>query len=125
MKMSVENLYAVRARCDEIFSPETAFPGAVGDAPSSGHCAVVALLVKKLFGGECVSTMHEGRSHWFNRIGESDVDLAGDQFGRAKVTIEQSGKLFQGTRVRSLADVSAETWVRSHLFEQKFFHTEK
>lgn len=50
--------------------------------PSTGQCAVTALVVQDQFGGQIVeATTNQGEVHFFNRLpGLGDVDITGDQF---------------------------------------------
>src|SRR6266581_2299338 len=103
----------LRARLERAFGPDTAAPGFAGDAPSTGQCAVVSVVVSKLLGAAMVSTKIHGQSHWFNRIGvgaeQYDFDLTGDQYGFPAVRYTHADKLYTRTRVRSHQDVNAET----------------
>ncbi len=68
------------------WSRETASPGCQAawtpDAPSFGQCAVTALLVQDLLGGELIRTEVPGfGSHYCNRLDSGlPVDLTFDQF---------------------------------------------
>lgn len=90
---------------------------------STGHCAAVAIIVHELLGGEMVSTLVEGHSHWLNRLraGEKpmDVDLTGDQFGRPFLQIADAGALYADTRVRMRAELSEETLARTRLLAER------
>ena len=48
--------------------------------PCRNQCAVTALAVQGLFGGDIVNTKTKGGTHFYNRIGGSYWDLAADQF---------------------------------------------
>jgi hypothetical protein len=121
----------VQLRCalEPAFSKETAVPGTTGHIPSAGHCAVVAELVRRRMGGRLVSATVENESHWFNRLpmGEEfvDVDLTGDQFGRAPVQIASRGCLYSGTRVRRHAELLPETLARSLALEGRLRDSRK
>jgi len=110
------------------FRPDTAAQGYLGDVPSAGHCAAVAVIVRQLIGGEFVSATVDGVSHWFNRITGGccawDVDLTADQFGDVPVALEESGGLYEGTRVRSSDEVNLETWNRAKLLAHRAGLTE-
>lgn len=113
-------LCALRNRLDDAFSAETCCGAWNKLVPSTGHCAVVALVVRDVFGGELVSARPMGVSHWFNRIhiGDCsfDVDLTGDQFGRLRVQLSTVGDVWANARKRSLDDVNAETRHRYDIF---------
>src|SRR3989338_8280551 len=66
------------------------YKGWTPDNPAWGQCAVTALTVQDFFGGELLRldlTGHSdpkvaaGRSHYFNRIGEAELDISSSQFG--------------------------------------------
>jgi hypothetical protein len=119
----LQQIAALRRQIEPEFRPDTAARGFTGTAPSTGHCAAVALIVQKSFGGEFVSAIVEGGSHWFNRIetvsGQLDVDLTGDQFGRKSIETAAADMLFEGTRVRHFGDLNAETLQRALLLARR------
>jgi hypothetical protein len=49
--------------------------------PSTGQCAVTALIVQDRFGGKIVRVEIPGDSHYYNVVSEQEVDLTRDQFG--------------------------------------------
>lgn len=109
----------LRLQLEPWFSADTAAPGTQwhGAPRSIGHCAAVALIFQASIGGDLQSTYVEGVSHWFNRLREEerwvDVDLTGDQFGRAPVQIEPAGRLYPGAHLRTAHEVAAETTRRA------------
>lgn len=117
------SLYLLRGRLALAFAPDTAAAGFSQSVPSSGHCAAVAVIVHGLLGGELVSTKVDGQSHWFNRLpvdgGYLDVDLTGDQFGRAELQISAVGTLYPDTRVRALEELKKETTDRARLLAKR------
>jgi hypothetical protein len=48
--------------------------------PCKNQCAVTALAVQQIMGGEIVNTKTKGGTHFYNKIGDSYWDLAADQF---------------------------------------------
>ena len=53
----------------------------ISGRPSTGQCAVTAVIVQQQFGGELLRTINEGDSHYFNRLPDGlEVDLTRDQF---------------------------------------------
>ena len=51
--------------------------------PARGQCAVTALIVQDMFGGELLRTTVDGESHYLNVIGDGTlVDLTAQQFAR-------------------------------------------
>jgi hypothetical protein len=119
----LEKMRELRGRLDGAFRPDTASKGFPGNAPSSGHCAAVSVIVHEMLGGEMISTLVDGHSHWINRIDwddlKQDVDLTGDQFGRASVQVGYPGDLYPGLRVRTLQEVNLETLQRARLLAQR------
>lgn len=68
---------AVRAA----WSPATAAPGQWNPAlPAAGQCAVTALVVQDLLGGGLLRGTASGRSHYWNSVDGTDVDLTREQF---------------------------------------------
>lgn len=113
--MLTEMLTLFRRWVEPSFSAGTASPGSkwTDSCPSTGHCAVVSILVLRVFGGEYVSATVDGMSHWFNRLdwfGRAvDVDLTGDQFGRRPVQVADAGGLYPDTRVRLSVHINENT----------------
>jgi hypothetical protein len=111
----------LRDKLESAFSPETAAGKVSEPCPSAGHCAAAALIVQRKLGGELVSSMVDGQSHWFNRIkiGEHtvDIDLTGDQFGFEPIQLSVDKELYPRTRVRTLSEVNEETLRRSKRLE--------
>lgn len=101
------------------FAPDTALPGSKAFPPSAGHCAVVAYIVRKRLGGDLVSAIVDGQSHWFNRINEIDCDITADQFGMSAVRVAPAGDLYPGTLVRSGFDLDRGTLNRAHLLADR------
>jgi hypothetical protein len=112
----------LRAQLERVFAPDTSVFGSPSMPPSTDHCAAVAVLVNAKFGGTYVSSVVDGRSHWFNRIQISDtkydVDLTGDQFGYHPVMVSAYG-LHANTVERSSDDIRAETYARARILETR------
>lgn len=70
----------------EAWCRETASPGCAKDwsedNPAFGQCAVTALLIQEIYGGELLRTYVEGfGSHYYNLLPDgTTVDLTSDQF---------------------------------------------
>jgi len=65
----------------EAWSRATAAPGQWDPAlPAAGQCAVTALVVQDLLGGDLLRATIAGRSHYWNRVAGADVDLTREQF---------------------------------------------
>jgi hypothetical protein len=51
------------------------------ERPSTGQCAVTALVVQDVYGGELLRALVDGQSHYWNRLpGGDELDLTRDQF---------------------------------------------
>jgi len=60
-------------------------------SPAVGQCAVTALIVQDLYGGDLLRSDVGGSSHYWNRIPSGEeIDLTRDQFGDAVVIPEGS-----------------------------------
>lgn len=109
--------YSLRGKLALSFDKDTAIPGTTGDTPSSGHCAVVAIIVNEEFGGQLFSAMVSGVSHWYNRVTVNGttffVDLTGDQFGLeiVQASIED---LYPNSRERQIHEINHGTFLRAH-----------
>lgn len=115
----LNELWPTRKKLEKVFSQDTAAPGTNSDIPSAGHCAAVSYLIWSIFGGEMVSTKVNGQSHWFNRIGDIDIDLTGDQFNRAPMQIADNSKLWPDTRLRNFGDLNQETLDRAQVLAKR------
>ena len=124
------DLRAVQLRAEQLrsalefaFNADTALPGSKASLPSAGHCAAVAAIVHRRLGGWLVSAVVGDETHWFNRLRAGkrliDVDLTGDQFGRAPIQIATFGHLYRGTRVRRPGELLSETLARAEKLEQR------
>jgi hypothetical protein len=69
-------------------------PNWTPDRPSRGQCAVTALVVRDLLGGELLEAEVRFRDggrqgfHYWNRLAELDLDLTGDQFTKDEIVQE-------------------------------------
>lgn len=73
-------LRACRGYMEQAWSAETSAGGYEPQRPSSGQSAVTALVVQDLLGGEIVRVENGGRSHYYNVVGDGEIDLTRDQF---------------------------------------------
>jgi hypothetical protein len=71
------DLYHVVKQAWSADTVATPFDGA---NPCKNQCAVTALAVQQLFGGDIVNTRTKGGTHFYNKIHGSYWDLAADQF---------------------------------------------
>jgi hypothetical protein len=112
-----------RLRLQAWFRPDTAILGTCSQVASAGHCAAVAAIIYFTHGGTLVSAIVDAQSHWFNRVNvgghDVDVDLTGDQFGRAPVQVAESGTLYDGTRIRTEEQLNADTLRRAWLLGRR------
>jgi hypothetical protein len=118
-----DELGRLRAQVEPVFSGDTAVPGTTSSIPSAGHCAAVAAIAHAALGGELVSAIVEGQSHWFNRfvVGTSsyDADITGDQFNFEPVRIAAAGKLYPNESLRLASQLNEETLRRAHLLAKR------
>ena len=105
--------------CDKETSADPV--GCVESNPLWGHCAVVALLIQDLFGGELMRASLEEtpfagmRSHYWNRLpGGMELDLTAEQFGNRRPI-----GLKAEMRPRSYLLSSPETKTRYELLKQR------
>lgn len=132
----------LRAKLEPHFSAETSNDSTNYKGGSHGHCAVVAYIVNRLFGGAFVSTKvylsNEDKevSHWFNRVSiggiEIDVDLTADQFGWNNLSFAFKDQLWSfctsmmtygmsctDNKVRNRSELNEETIKRAELLLKK------
>lgn len=128
MSLFLQRLGEIRLSLESVFAPDTASPANTKRwPPSAGHCAAVAVIVNRIFGGEYRSAVVSGESHWFNRIQfggkEVDVDLTGDQFGRDKIQAvicdQRTGELYPDARQRRPDELRWETIERAELLASR------
>jgi hypothetical protein len=81
--------------------------------PSFGQCAVTAMLVQDIFGGELMRGINEGDSHYWNLIDGREVDLTRDQF---RVWAPRDVQKVERFRLES----SPETMERYHLLSGRY-----
>lgn len=78
---NVRTALDLRAQLETAWSKETSAGGYTPELPSTGQCAVTALIVQDLLGGELMRTVNMGISHYFNRLEDgTEIDLTRDQF---------------------------------------------
>lgn len=91
------------------------------------------MIVNRIYGGEFVSAVVDGCSHWFNRVvlcgRKVDVDLTGDQFGRHPVQVcllepDDSISLYEGERVRDPSELTESTVARAMILAERAGLTE-
>ena len=120
-------MLAVSKKAVEVFrrqvavgwSAETANDEKDHEIRSTGQCAATAVVFQQVFGGVMVSTMVEGVSHWYNQVGEYDIDLTGDQFGHAPIRMVPKGSLYNDARERTHEEVDGATALRAMLLALK------
>jgi hypothetical protein len=76
---------AIRGAFDRSTCSEDDLPMWSVENPSRGHCAVVALTINDLFGGDLLcAKVHRSDAligyHWWNRLAGIDIDLTRCQF---------------------------------------------
>jgi len=87
------------------------------EIPSTGHCAIVAAIIYKRFGGNLVSAYVNGIKHWFNKIDDYYIDLTGDQFGFDPVQIKKD--LYENCLIREWMHLNSTTLERLEIMEGK------
>jgi len=92
--MSVDVRIAnLKKRIKEVASEETTHPLCKEEwslsNPMLGHCAVVAAIFYKKFGGEIIRGIiaETGISHYWNKLNNKEYDLTKEQFAKKNVTI--------------------------------------
>ncbi|MEP1125767.1 MAG: hypothetical protein ABJH68_17950 [Ilumatobacter sp.] len=84
---------AIRAACGtDTCSPDDLDAWSL-DNPTRGHCAVAALVVHDLFGGDLLGAeVHRGGvhigHHWWNRVHGIDIDLTLEQFDHDEIVLD-------------------------------------
>jgi len=62
-------------------------------SPLAGHCSIVALMVRGMFGGVIVTGLVDETRHYWNRLPDGrEVDLTSCQFGGDGVTPLKRGR---------------------------------
>jgi hypothetical protein len=129
MKNWKKELAQIRNALDLCFSDNTANPSSDRTLPSAGHCAVVAMLINELYGGDYVSTIINGQSHWYNKIYIGGdmlymwVDLTGDQFGFNRIEYTFDEPLYPDTRTRNPDELNENTKQRFMVFSSRYHKT--
>jgi hypothetical protein len=114
----MRELHDLRSVMGDAFRCATAFGSCIDGVPSAGHCLLASIAVQELYGGEIRTSIVEGIPHYWNRLdyerglGDLEVDLTADQFGREPVLIrrrikEQSAR-FRRERHGPLPDKNPE-----------------
>lgn len=87
MDESDEVLDALARALGEAWCAETsASPDWTPANPALGQCAVTALIVQDIMGGELSRGVVAGVSHYWNVVGGREVDLTHQQFAEYRVT---------------------------------------
>lgn len=77
----------------QCFSIETCYAGDrekwSEENPTTGHCAVSALLLQNLFGGIICKTTVNRHSHYFNKFDDVIVDITAEQFGDIHINYDK------------------------------------
>lgn len=78
----------------ECWSRETSYDPEkwTSENPTHGQCAITALVVQDLLGGDLLRAKVNGAEHYWNRLPDSsELDLTRDQFGSAPTTTAPDG----------------------------------
>lgn len=118
--MDKRSFVELREILNKCFSPDTSNDGKDGLALSHGHCALVSILIKELYGGKHVSAVIDGVSHWFN-LTEAGlwVDLTADQFGLDAVICTRQPP-YENYRFRDEQDINQSTISRYEIFKSRY-----
>ena len=74
-------LYRLQRAIEDSWSKDTAKGEWKRSVPSLNQCAVTALVVQDYLGGDLLRCeMTDGDSHYWNKIGEAEIDLTKSQF---------------------------------------------
>lgn len=121
MKLQIERL---RTLLITKMSSETSF-NKQGNHPTSGHCALIAVLLKMLLNLKIVSVYVDNISHWFNVININGqifyIDLTNQQFGLDEVLYQENElpKNYLNLRERDIGEINLETFQRFITFSNK------
>ena len=82
MTEKIVDLHQIQEAVERAWSTDTAYGDWTPDVPSLNQCAVTALIVQDLFGGQLLRCeMSDGDSHYWNRLPSGvQLDLSTPQF---------------------------------------------
>ena len=118
-------LEPLREAMDAVFLCETAYGTCNDDAPSAGHCMIASMAVQDLFGGEIVGGEVNRTPHYWNRVNGRDLDLTGDQFGKAPIQVKRGvlyppGTVFSRQPHERVGSSGSELAKKHHRFMRRF-----
>ena len=80
-------------------------------SPLDGHCALVAFLVKKLYGGDLIKGKISGNPHYWNRLPNGkEIDLTSCQFGGDGLT-----PLAKGRKVKKVPEMTPIVYLIAYM----------
>jgi hypothetical protein len=86
-------IQGIRDAMEPVFSCDTVWGDCKDEAPSAGHCFMASMAVQDMLGGQIlfgkVATEDGDISHYWNQIGDWQVDVTGDQFREPEIQIER------------------------------------
>lgn len=88
------------------------------DRPELGQCAVTALVIQDLFGGELRRTVANGVSHYYNWIAGEEIDLTRAQFD-LPLALEEHSVRERAYVLSFPATVDRYNRLRNRLLEQQ------
>ena len=88
--MSVD-IQSLRTVFESVWGADTSYYGMIGQTLSYGQCAVTAMIIQDMFGGDIYKIKVGIDSHYFNMIDGRIIDITSDQFGN--VQIDYSGAI--------------------------------
>jgi len=104
---------------DMHFAKDTAQGKWNPDVPSTGHCAVAAIIGHWMFRWRVGSSIVNQASHWYNMAHGLTIDITGDQFGKPEVQVSRSILYPHKHRVRAISEANEETIRRANLLAQR------
>lgn len=87
------------------------------ERPSAGQCAVTALIVQEVSGGEIVGARYVGGSHYWNIVDGVTVDLTASQFDELPTWVEGPGSVDRGTLLANVDTANRYEWLRRRVAE--------
>ena len=114
-RIGTAELRALRRAIEPGWDDRTAWRGRWTAArPSLNQCAITAMLIQDLYGGDLVATTMDGVPHFYNRLpGGQEIDLTRDQFRRDAV----AGRC--EVRTRASLDANTDTVRRYRLLRDR------
>jgi hypothetical protein len=78
-------LFPLRQAMETVFTCKTVYGDCRPKLPAAGHCFMAALAVQDIFGGHIIMGEESNIPHYWNAVGNKQIDITGDQFFRPPV----------------------------------------